>query len=428
VTASREPTQLSRRTFLRHAAVATTATAITPFAFVRSARAAALDLERLVRRQMREAVTPGIAVAIVQGDEVVWTFGAGWADIEKGIRVDADTAFMLASVSKTVTCAGVMTLVEDGLLDLDLDANVNDYLPFEVRIPAAPNVAVTTRMLLTHTSAIRDRNTEWGRPNSHPTLYFHGDSPIALGDFLRSYLVPGESEYRKGANFYDRRPGKAYPYSNIAVALAGYVAEVVAHQDFDELCKERILLPLGMDQSGFRLADITTPNLAKPYRLDKETGAFEPFFQYGYPDYPDGALRTSAAHLARWLAAFMAFGALDGVRVLASSSVREIRPQPAPRHGLVAPGTDLVRRLTERLFPDRSHRGRLRRQHTDVLPPGHAGRRRLADELVPRLAAVERVPRDRPPDLRRLSLTAAPERFLSRHVGVTRSPHAVRRP
>jgi CubicO group peptidase (beta-lactamase class C family) len=317
------PTLLTRRTFLRHAAVASTATAITPFAFVRSARAAAVDLERFVRRQMREAVTPGIAVATVRGDEVVSTFEAGWADIENSIHVDVDTVFMLASVSKTVTCAGVMTLVEDGRLDLD--TNVNDYLPFDVEIPAAPGVAVTTRMLLTHTSAIRDRNTVWGRPNSDPTLYFRGDSPIALSDFLRSYLVPGESEYRKDANFYDRRPGKAYTYSNIAVALAGYVAEVVARQDFDELCKERILLPLGMDQSGFRLADITTPNLATPYRLDKDTGAFEPFFQYGYPDYPDGALRTSAAHLARWLAAFMAFGALDGVRVLESNTVREIR-------------------------------------------------------------------------------------------------------
>jgi CubicO group peptidase (beta-lactamase class C family) len=80
-----------------------------------------------------------------------------------------------------------------------------------------------------------------------------------------------------------------------------------------------------MDQSGFRLADITTANLATPYRLDKDTGGFEPFFQYGYPDYPDGALRTSAAHLARWLAAFMAFGALDGVRVLEPNTVREIR-------------------------------------------------------------------------------------------------------
>jgi len=237
-----------------------------------------------------------------------------------------------------VTCAGIMALVEDGLLDLDAD--VNDYLPFDVRIPAAPHAPVTMRMLLTHTSAIRDRSAVWGRPYSNPTLYFHGDSPIPLGDFERSYLVPGESEYREGANFYERRPGKTYAYSNIAVALAGYVAEVVAGLGFNELCKQRILAPLEMEPSGFRLADITTPNLAMPYRLDPVTETFEPYFQYGYPDYPDGALRTSAVHLARWLGAFMNFGAFDGARVLERSTIREIRrdqlPYAAPwRQGLI---------------------------------------------------------------------------------------------
>jgi CubicO group peptidase (beta-lactamase class C family) len=312
----------SRREFLR-AAVVTAGAAAAPFSFVRSARASIPDLAALVRHQRHLAMTPAISVAIVHGDEIVWSFGTGWADREHGIRADGNTAYMLASVSKTVTCAGLMTLVEEGSLDLDID--VNDYLPFEVRVPARPSAAITMRMLLTHTSAIRDRFKVWGRPYSDPTLYFHGDSPIALGDFLRSYLVPGGAEYRRDANFYERRPGREYAYSNIAVALAGYVAEVIAGQDFDELCRERILRPLGMHQSGFRLADVTTPNLAMPYRLDDETGAFVPYFQYGYPDYPDGALRTSAHHLAAWLAAFMNDGAFDGARVLRRDTVREIR-------------------------------------------------------------------------------------------------------
>jgi CubicO group peptidase (beta-lactamase class C family) len=198
--------------------------AISPFAFVRGAAAGTRPaLHRFVREQMLAALTPGIAVAVVRGDEIVWSAGAGWADIAQGIHARADTAFMLASVSKTVTCAGIVTLVEDGLLDLDAD--VNGYLPFEVHIPAAPNVPVTTRMLLTHTSAIRDRYSVWGTPSSNPTLYFHGDSPVTLGDFEASYLVPDASRYREGANFYERRPGREYTYSNIAVALAGYVAE-----------------------------------------------------------------------------------------------------------------------------------------------------------------------------------------------------------
>ena len=322
------PAILTRRRFLRNAAVATTVGAIAPFSFVPSARAAALDLKRLVRRQRRLAMTPSIAVAVVRGDEIVHSAASGWANHERSIRATPHTAYMLASVSKTVTCAAIMTLVEDGVLDLDAD--VNTYLPFEVHIPAAPKVPVTMRQLLTHTSAIRDRYGVWGTPYSNPTLYFHGDSPLALGDFEESYLVPGESRYRETKNFYDRRPGKAYAYSNLAVALAGYVAEAASGVDFDTLCKRRILRPLGMHSSGYRLADMTTTNLAMPYRFRRDTGDFAPYFQYGYPDYPDGALRTSAVHLARWLAAFMNHGAFEGVRVLRRSTVREIRRNQIP--------------------------------------------------------------------------------------------------
>ena len=265
----------------------------------------------------------------------MWSAGAGWADIERGIPTSRDTVFQLASVSKTVTCAGIMTLVEDGVLDLDAD--INRYLPFDVHVPAAPDVQITMRTLLTHTSAIRDRWQIWGTPTSDPTLYFHGDSPISLGDFCRSYFTVDGSEYRPKQNFFARAPGAVYTYSNLAVALAGYVAEWVSGTDFNTLCKQRILAPLGMSDSGYRLADIHTTDLAMPY---SDKGAFRPIYQYGYPDYPDGALRTSAVHLARWLGAFMNGGSFQGDRVLAEATVREIRRNQIPdvvswRQGLI---------------------------------------------------------------------------------------------
>lgn len=88
---------------------------------------------------------------------------------------------------------------------IDLDADVNTYLPFEVRIPHAPSVPISMLNLLTHTSAIRDRWQVWGTPWSQPTLYFHGDSPISLGDFCRSYFVHGGTRYRRRRNFYRSR-------------------------------------------------------------------------------------------------------------------------------------------------------------------------------------------------------------------------------
>jgi CubicO group peptidase (beta-lactamase class C family) len=129
----------------------------------------------------------------------------GWADRERRIRATSDTVFQLASVSKTLTSDGIMALVEDGVIDLDTD--INTYLPFEVHIPHAPDAPITMRNLLTHTSAIRDRWQVWGTPWSEPTLYFHGDSPILLGDFCRSYFVHGGTRYRRRKNFYERAPG-----------------------------------------------------------------------------------------------------------------------------------------------------------------------------------------------------------------------------
>ena len=165
---------VSRREFIARATLVAGVGAIAPFSFVRTiTRPGTDELRQYLRKKLAEANTPGISVAVVRGDEVVFSTGVGWADRERGIRTTSDTVFQLASVAKTVTCAGIMALVEDGLLDLDED--INTYLPFEVHIPDAPDVPITMRQLLTHTSAIRDRWQVWGSPWSKPTLYFHGD-------------------------------------------------------------------------------------------------------------------------------------------------------------------------------------------------------------------------------------------------------------
>jgi len=270
---------LSRRDFLTRAAVAGAAS-VAPFTFLRSATARTSELESFVRSKVGETHAPGATFAVIRGEQIVWSTGIGWANIERAIQARPSTQFMLASVSKTITCAAIMSLVEDGVLDLDED--INRYLPFEVHIPAARHVPITLRNILTHTSAIRDRYNVWGTPTSTPTLYFHGDSPIPLGRMMRTYYVPGAKRYDKDKNFYNRRPGAAYAYSNLAVALAGFVAESASGVDFDLLCRERIAEPLGMTDSGFRLADLSDrSNLAMPYHHNRHNGELKPFFQYG---------------------------------------------------------------------------------------------------------------------------------------------------
>ena len=258
---------------------------------------------------------PGLAACIVKDGAITWEHGYGHANIARDRRATPDTLFMLASISKTVMAVAVMQAVEDGLLDLDAD--VNDVLPFPVRNPRHPDASITLRMLLTHTSSIRD---DW--PTIIP-FYSHGDSSIALGDYLDRYLAPGGDLYEPHKSYASWAPGARYDYCNIAAALAGFMVEAASGTPFDAWCVERIFTPLAMKGTDWHLAGLERSQIAMPYHY--RDGGFVAYGQYGYPDYPDGELRTSARRLAHHLVAFMNFGEYAGTRILQEATVREMR-------------------------------------------------------------------------------------------------------
>ena len=277
-------------------------------------------LESFVLDRMRAGRLPGVSAAIVR-DGQLWARGFGEANLARNRLVDSGTLFMLASISKTVICTAVMQAVEDGLFSLDDD--VDDVLRFSVRIPGFPNRKITPRQLLTHTSSIRDRWPVWD------DLYSEGDSPIGLGEFLEGYLVPGGEDYQEG-NFYGFAPGKAYRYSNVGASLAAYLVEAASGIGFDEWSNDRIFEPLAMTRAGWHLADVTRREVAMPYRWSPDLDKYVPYGQYGYPDYPDGALRTTARQLCHHMGMVMNGGEWNGVRVLSTESVQEIRRSQIP--------------------------------------------------------------------------------------------------
>jgi CubicO group peptidase (beta-lactamase class C family) len=304
---------LTRRDVLRAGAIGAGSLLVRPRPAV--ARAGPERLPAYIRDRMSAGRLPGLAATVLRGGEPVWTHVEGWANVDKRLPVERDTIFMLASVSKTVVATAVMQAVEQGLLDLDAD--VNDVLPFDVRLPAFPNRRITLRQLLTHTSALRDH---W------PTLidlYVRGDSTIGLGEFLEGYLVPGGIYFNEG-NAYPFPPDHEYRYCNVAVSLAAYMVEAASGTPFDGWCRERIFAPLGMTDTGWRLGDVRASQVAVPTRWSRETGTFQGRHQYGYPDYPDGELRTTAPHLAYHLAMFAGGGAWQGVRLLRRDTVQEM--------------------------------------------------------------------------------------------------------
>jgi CubicO group peptidase (beta-lactamase class C family) len=318
---------ITRRELLVAGAVGAGSLLVRPAAAVGTTGRVGLD--RFVRDLMSAGNLPGLGVAVVQGGDVAWSRSWGLARIAVRKPVTNKTLFMTASVSKTVVATAVLQAVEDGLFTLDCD--VNDVLPFAVRNPERPGRVITVRQLLTHTSSIRDN---W---KVLAAAYVTGDAKMELGRFLRRYLTVGGADFTP-RNYYGFGPGRSYRYSSVGAALAAYLVEAASGIGFDEWCERRIFAPLGMTRAGWHLAGLPRGDIARPYGWSPSTGYVSAGL-YGYPDYPDGALRTTAPQLARHLAMVMNDGIWRGCRVLSAASVRKLLrdqiPELEPGQGLI---------------------------------------------------------------------------------------------
>jgi CubicO group peptidase (beta-lactamase class C family) len=255
---------------------------------------------------------PGIAVGIIKNDSLCWEGYYGYANLSTKAPVTDSTIFNLASTSKTIMVTALMQLYEKGYFQLD--DSINTYLPFPVRNPTYPEVPITFKMLLTHTSSIQDN---W---DIIDLLYFPGDPMIPLSTFLQDYLAPGGKYYNASKNFYTHAPGTYSYYSNIGAALAGYLVEELTRIPFNEYCKDSIFVPLQMSHTAWFLKDLDTSLVAHPY-----SNSYQDYGLYGYPDYPDGLLRTTLPSLAKFLLMNMQSGEFEGVHILDSNTISLMR-------------------------------------------------------------------------------------------------------
>ena len=281
-------------------------------------------LDTFILQQAERYHIPGIAVGVVIGDKLVWSKGYGWANLEKRTPMSTDGVMNIASISKTITATAVMQLWEKGLLQLDED--VNTYIPFKLHHPHFPEKAITIRQLLTHTSGIKDGP-------GYKKGYACGDPAISLKDWIESCLVVGGEHYSAEYNFYPEGPGAVHRYSNVAFGLLGYIVEALTKQPFYSYVKENILSPLGMSHTGYLLSEIDTQKIITPYLYlgPLQMGLastkasplpyFNPYCIYSFWNYPDGLIRTSVEDLAKYAAAYMNGGSYQGKRVLKQETI-----------------------------------------------------------------------------------------------------------
>jgi CubicO group peptidase (beta-lactamase class C family) len=279
-----------------------------------------------------------LSVLAIRDGKVVYErqFGRRYIDNADPTRdkgVDGSTLFRIASVSKLVTTIGALKLVEEGRLALDAD--IGDALGYPVRNPHFPETPVTLRMLLSHTSSLRD----------DAGYYRWGDAS------MKDFLTPGGSAFGNAAMWSrEAPPGAYFSYANLPWGVVGTIMEKATGERFDRLMKRLVLDPMGMT-GGYNTAEIPADriaNIATLYRKatagDVQTwnpsgpwipqvddySAKAPVPAAG-PAYaigsngalfgPQGGLRASARDLGRLMLMLVNSGELDGRRILRKEMV-----------------------------------------------------------------------------------------------------------
>ncbi len=257
-------------------------------------------LESVVPALLQETRVPGAAVALVHDGRITYLSGFGWADSSSRVRVDPDTLFNVASISKTITAWGVLALVERGALRLD--ASVVELLGGWPLSDGSSPEGVTVERLLNHSGGLSAPSVPeylpWERVQS-------SEAWLSSSDSVRLENTPGEK----------------WSYSGAGYSLLQLIIERLTDEGFEENMKRGVLEPLDMVSSTFHHP---SQGLAQPY----EGGVAIPFRRYS--GRAAAGLYTSAEDMAKFLVAHSAGGGKSAGRGVVSASTLTRMRAPTP--------------------------------------------------------------------------------------------------
>jgi CubicO group peptidase (beta-lactamase class C family) len=291
----------------------------------------AFDLQAQEPPTFREIVQPyvdrgqmaGAGGVLVTKDAVLSFPTAGYADLESKRPMQRDTLFWIASTSKAFEATALMMLVDDG--KVRLDDPVTKYLPdFRPRIKVMtegketlrePQHAITVRMLLNHTSGLSywDSTGKWQATDCC--------SLAALVERFASLPLTHE-------------PGTKFGYSDAGPDTACRIVEVVSGKDFESFLNERLLHPLGMQDTTFfpneeQLSRLAVTYVFSPTEKKLERAPQHVFLTAPYGDRrvrhgPGGGLFSTGSDLARFAQMYLGKGSFQGRRYLSESAIAEM--------------------------------------------------------------------------------------------------------
>lgn len=243
------------------------------------------EVKEHVRKRVDEGGTTGIILGLV--DESGATFFAHGVAAIGGAKLDENTVFEIGSITKAFTGMLLADAVNQG--SIKLDDPVSKYLPAGTVIPTKDDAAITVEHLATHRSGLPRMPTNFEPKND--------DNPYV--DYSPEQLLAGLKEIT-----LSEKPGAKYDYSNLGAGFLGYVLAQKAGKSYDELVRERILAPAGMDSTACKLPE----SLQKRFANGHADGKPVPHWDLNESIVGAGGIRSSAKDMTRFLSACMGIG------------------------------------------------------------------------------------------------------------------------
>lgn len=234
-------------------------------------------LDSIVKEAVSKETMIGATVAIRYGDDMLFARGYGMADLEQHVPVTTSTVFKIGSVTKQFTAAMILMLVEEG--EIDLQDELGEFLP---TFPTNGET-VTVHQLLNHTSGIPSYTGQEG--------FWSRVAPLELSDEDVVGTVRGMP--------FDFPAGTEYRYNNTAYFMLGMIIEAVTGRTFREELRDRLLDPLGLEDTYYCEDATIIPHRARGYDVGEEGVRNTTFISMETPGAA-GAMCATALDLIRW--------------------------------------------------------------------------------------------------------------------------------
>jgi CubicO group peptidase (beta-lactamase class C family) len=264
------------------------------------ASAALRDFDAYVGKAMKDWKVPGMAIAIVRNDSVVFAKGYGVRKVGDPTPVDPHTVFAIGSATKAFTSATVAMLVDDGKMKWDVP--VTTYLPGFQMYDTYAAREMTVRDVLSHRSGLARGDFLWYA------------SAVDRNEVLRRvrYLKPSWS-FRSN-----------FGYQNIMYLAGGQSAAAAAGRDWDALIQERIFAPLGMRESYTSVRPLASlPNVAQPYAEIDGAVSFVPYANIDNIG-PAGSINSTIVDMAQWVRLQLGGGKYAGKQLISSANMAQM--------------------------------------------------------------------------------------------------------